>query len=103
MTKGLQLVAGTLPIHLATGNIMLCSALACSSGAAVRSRSPGCVTEQLHVVCFCLWCLLSGTRMGSGAECSGLFFFSKVQREVDENSGVLVECPLVWEDEQQGV
>lgn len=103
MTKGLQLVAGTLPIHLATGNIMLCSVLACSSGAAVRSRSPGCVTEQLHVVCFCLWCLLSGMRMGSGTECRGLFFFSRVQREVDENSGVLVECPLVWEDEQQGV
>lgn len=76
---------------------------ACSSGAAVWSRSLGCVTEQLHVVCFCLWCLLSGTRMGSETEFSGLFFFSRVQREVDEDSEVLVECPLVWEDEQQGV
>lgn len=76
---------------------------ACSSGAAVRSQSLGCVTEQLHVVCFCLWCLLSGTRMGSGTECSGLFFFSRVQHEVDEDSEVLVECPLAWEDEQQGV
>lgn len=40
MTKGLQLVAGTIPIHLATGNIMLLQCAA-SSGTSVQGRSSG--------------------------------------------------------------
>lgn len=40
MTKGLQLVTGTFPIHLATGNMMLLQC-ACSSGTSVQSQSSG--------------------------------------------------------------
>lgn len=50
MTKGLQLVAGTFPIHLATGNMMLLQC-ACSSGTSVQSQSSG---HANRTVAYCL-------------------------------------------------
>lgn len=102
MTKGLQLVAGTFPIHLATGNIMLLQC-ACSSGTSVQSQSSGHTNSSCMLFAFV--CVASSVthELGSGSKSNELIFFIRAWNGVDGNSGVLVEHPQVWEDEQQGI
>lgn len=54
---------------------------------------------------FAFVCVASSVthELGSGSKSNELIFFIRVWNGVDGNSGVLVEHPQVWEDEQQGI
>lgn len=96
-------MAGTFPIHLATGNIMLLQC-ACSPGTSVQSQSLG---HANGAVCM-LFAFVCGTttsaaqKLGRGNNADKLFSLSVAWSGVDGNSGVLVEHPEVWEDGQHG-
>lgn len=103
MTKGLQLVAGTFPIHLATGNIMLLQC-ACSSGTSVQSQSSGHANRAV-ACCSLLFVVPPQWPKNWEAGVTTMNWFSLFECDMEwiGNSGVLVEHPQVWEDEQQGI
>jgi len=102
MTKGLQLVAGTSPIHLATGNITLLQC-ACSSGTSMQSQSLGHANRAVACCSHLFVVLLQWPKHWEVGVTAMNCFTIRVWHWVDGSSGVLVEHPRVWEDEQQGI